>query len=43
MADALVRPVVAGVMDMAAAGAAGYSLKKIKNDVEDTKKFRSWG
>lgn len=43
MADALVRPVMAGVMDVAAAGAAGYSLKKIKNDVEDTKKIPVMG
>ncbi len=43
MADALVTPVVAGVMDIAAAGAAVYSLKKVKTDTEDTKKIPVMG
>lgn len=43
MADALVTPVVAGVMDVAAASAAGYSLKKLKRDGEDTKKIPVMG
>lgn len=37
MADALVSPVVGGTMWVAAAGVAAYSIKKIKNDMDDSK------
>jgi cobalt/nickel transport system permease protein len=37
MADALISPAVGGVMMAATAGVAGYSIKKIKNDLDDKK------
>lgn len=35
MADALISPAVGGAMTAAAAGVAAYSVKKIKNDLDD--------
>ncbi|MFX4262187.1 energy-coupling factor ABC transporter permease [Pelotomaculum propionicicum] len=37
MADALISPVVGGTMWVATAGVAAYSIKKIKNDMDDRK------
>ena len=37
MADALISPVVGGTMLVASAGVAAYSIKKIKNDLDEKK------
>ncbi len=37
MADALISPLVGGTMWVATAGAAAYSIKKIKNDIDEKK------
>lgn len=35
MADALISPIVGGTMLAATAGVAAYSIKKIKNDLNE--------